>query len=299
METRVKPCRWRVLWKVLRRTASSWHRRNATTQAAAISFFTLFSLAPILILATAVAGSVLGEDTVRAEVIHEFQELMGKRAASVIQTVAESGFDEEAGAFERILGVTAFLIGATAVFSQIQRSLNRMWDVEPRRGRPVRRLILKRLLSFTLVVGIGFLLLVSLALSAAVSGLQDYLELRFQIAAVALDAVNAAVSIAVFTMLFAAMFRLLPDVAVAWNDVWLGAFATALLITAGKWAIGAYVGQAGLASTYGAASSIVVILLWVYLASLLVLFGAVFTRVWGLRGSDEGPAEPPAAETPR
>ena len=297
METRVTASRWRVLWDVLRRTASNYRRRYAVTQAAAISFYSLFSLAPILILVTAVAGTVFSEETVRSEIIRQFRELMGPRAATMIEKLSEAPFDEEAGLPARIIGVVAFVIGATAVFAQIQRSLNRMWDVQPQRGRPLLRVVLKRLLSFTLVVGIGFLLLVSLALSAAITGLQGYLEGHLHVAALALDGANAVLSIAVFTVLFAAMYRFLPDVRIEWRDVWLGAFVTALLMTGGRWAIGVYVGRSGLASTYGAASSIVVVLFWVYLASLIVLFGAVFTRVWGLRRSDGDTAGGRSAQT--
>ena len=297
MQTRVGSSRWRALREVLLQTAKDWQRRDAATQAAAIAFFTIFSLSPVLILVTAVAGSVFSEQRVRAELIDQFRELMGPKAAAMIENLSAQPIADKGSLPARIIGGVAFVLGVTAVFTQLQQALNRMWEVPPRHGGGLARLITKRLLCFTLVVGIGFMLLVSLVLSAAISGLQSYLEARLHVPALALDGVNATLSIGIFTVLLAAMFRFLPDARIEWRDVWLGAFFTAVLMTAGKTAIGVYVGRSAVASTYGAASAIVIILFWVYLASLLVLFGAVFTRVWGLRDSERDAARAPSAQT--
>jgi membrane protein len=230
-----------------------------------------------------IAGAALGRENVREQLVGQFEQLMGERAASAIETALSFSTPGEGGPVAHIFGLVAFGLGATAVFTQLQRSLNRMWSVEPSSGRPLGRIVLKRLLSLALVVAIGFLLLVSLVISAAVSGLQELFESRFRILAAALDSTNAVLSIAVFTLLFAVLYRFLPDVEIDWKDVWVGALVTAVLLTAGKSAIGMYVGRSALASTYGAAASVVVLLLWIYLSSLLILFGAVFTRVWCLR----------------
>jgi len=171
------------------------------------------------------------------------------------------------------------VIGTLAVFVQLQDSLNRMWDVAPRPGPLIRRLLLKRVISFALVLALGFVLMVSLVLSTTIHALQSFAERYLALPSAAFETVNALVTYVLVTILFALLYRILPDVQIPWNDVWLGAIVTALMLSLGKWAIGFYLGRSELATAYGTAASVMVLLFWVYFASLLVLLGAVFTRV--------------------
>ena len=293
MSRKVRSTRLGVLRQVLWQSLSSWYERDATTQAAALAFFALFSLMPVLSLVITIAGLAFGQDAVRGQIVRQFGLLMGRDQALAIEAMLRGTVTQSLGPFARVVGIGAFAVGTTAVFVQLQSSLNLMWNVEPRSGPLIRTLLVKRLVSFALVIAIGFVLLVSLALSAAIAALQDYLHLRWVISGAALDGANAVLSIGIFTVLFAMIYRILPDVEIPWKDVWLGSFLTALLVSVGKWAIGLYLGQAGLLATYGASASLVVILFWIYYASLLVLFGAVFTRVWSQRVIKE--KRPPSA----
>jgi len=275
-----KSRRVRLWQQVLRQTFSSWYDRDAMTHGAAVAFFALFSLAPVLILVVTIAGLAFGQEAVRGQLVRQFGQLMGRDQALAVEHILRSAAMDQSGVFARVVGVIAFAIGTTSVFVQLQSSLNLMWDVTPKPGPLIRTLLLKRLTSFALVIAIGFLLLVSLALSAAISGLQEYLQPRMDIPAPALGVANLLLSLAVFTVLFAMIFRILPDVEIPWRDVWFGAFMTSALLSIGKWAIGLYLGRTAVASTYGAAASVIIIVFWVYYTSLLVLLGAIFTRVY-------------------
>jgi membrane protein len=269
-----------ALWRrILRDTVESWFDRDAFTESAALAFFSLFSLAPALVLFVAFAGLAFEEATVRNQIVTEFEKLMGRDQALAVDAMLGRAALWSTGLIARIIGIAAFLIGTTAVFAQLQTSLNRMWDVAPKPGPLIRTLLLKRLLSFAMVLAICFVLLVSLALSAGIHALQLQVERFVPFPPSAVDAGNAIVSYLLFTVLFALIYRILPDVEIPWRDVWVGALVTALLISVGKWAIGFYLGRTALASAYGTAASVIVILFWVYYASLLVLLGAVFTRV--------------------
>jgi membrane protein len=271
-----------ALWReVVRKTASVWFERDAMTQSAALAFFTVFSLVPVLFVVERVAGLPFGHEAVRAQIVRQFGELMGQEQARAIESVLQATVG--AGHARGLAGVFGYLtlaFGATAVFVQLQTSLNLMWDVAPKPGPLLGILVRKRLLSFALVIAIGFLLLVSLTLSAAISASELYIQGRLGIPARPLAAANTVFSFLVFTVLFALMFRVLPDVEIPWRDVWFGSVVTSILFSVGKWAIGLYLGRAAIASPYGAAGSLIVILFWVYYTSLLVLFGAAFTRVY-------------------
>jgi len=271
-----------ALWReVLRKTFWVWFDRDAVTQSGALAFFTVFSLVPVLILVVRVAGLPFGQETVRGQIVRQFGELMGHEQAVAIESVLQAtiGGGHTEG-LSGVLGVLTIVFGATAVFAQLQSSLNLMWDVAPKPGPLLGVLLRKRLLSFALVIAIGFLLLVSLVLSAGISASEDYLRDRLRIPAGPLDAANVVFSFFIFTVLFAMMFRVLPDVEIPWRDVWFGSAVTSLLFSIGKWAIGVYLGRAAIASPYGAAGSLIVILFWVYYTSMLVLLGAAFTRVY-------------------
>jgi membrane protein len=268
------------LWrKVVTETISNWDAHDAWTQSAALAFYTLFSLAPVLVVVSSVSGAFFGRERVRSQVVREFEQLIGTDAGQAIQGILDKATGSVTGGLAGILGILTLIFGATAVFIQLQSALNVVWEVTPRRGHLIRTLLTKRLLSFALVLAIGFLLLVSLALSAAVNSLRDYMQERFAAPAGLLQALDVLLSFVLFSLLFALIYRILPDVEIPWRDVWLGSVVTSALFSIGKLLIGLYLGHTTIASAYGAAGSVVIIVLWVYYTSLIALLGAEFTRV--------------------
>ena len=282
--------------KVAWETLSCWDAHDAMTHSAALAFYTLFSLAPVLIVVISVAGAVFGRDAVRGRIVHEFAGLMGEQQASAVQSILQAVANQPSGGLARALGIVTLVVGATAVFVQLQTSLNVIWEVHPRPGHVLRTLLKKRLVSFALVLAIGFLLVVSLAASAALAGLQDYVESRLTIGPGLLEGINALLSFAAFTLLFAMIYRILPDVHIPWRDVWLGSVITSLLFSIGKFLIGLYLGRTAVSSPYGAAGSVVIILFWVYYASLILLLGAEFTRAYSRRAFGSRRRAIPGAE---
>lgn len=276
MDRKKKMKSWRHL---LTEIFTSWSRHGASAQSAALAFYTIFSLAPVLIVVIALAGAIFGEDAVRGQIFREFRGLMGDQPAMLVQEVLKSAVQPSSGRFAPIVGVVTLLLGATAVFGQLQDALNLLWDVAPKPGAVFTALLRKRLLSFTLVLAIGFLLMVSLILSAALSAFSEYLDRLLDIPAELLETTSFVLSFFLITLLFATIYRLLPDVRLAWRDVGLGAVVTSLLFVVGKALIGLYLSRTNVASAYGAAGSLVVVLLWVYYSSLIFFFGAIFTRV--------------------
>lgn len=278
---------------------SNWTRHGASAQSAALAFYTIFSLAPVLIVVIALAGAVFGEDAVRGQIFNEFQVLMGSEAALLVQEVLKSAAQPESGRIATLLGIGTLLFGATAVFVQLQDSLNRVWGVAPKPGAVFTTLLRKRLLSFTILLGVGFLLMVSLVMSAALSVLSSRLEALLPMDIGLLQIFNFLLSFLLITLLFALIYRLLPDVRLDRRDVLLGAVATSLLFVLGKTAIGFYLGRTTVASAYGAAGSLVVVLLWVYYSSLIFFFGAELTWVYSRHQRDQqAPPEEGAMRVP-
>src|ERR1700730_7694826 len=289
---------WR---KLIADTISNWNDHDATTQSAALAFFTLFSLAPVLIVVIAVAGAVFGADRVREQIFQEFQLWMGPQAASFVEQILRSAAQPTGSRLAAGLGIVTLIFGASGAFVQLQASLNRVWEVKPKPGAAFTTLLRKRLLSFAVILGIGFLLVVSLVLSAALTALGDYVERHFAVPARLLHLTNIVVSFVVITLLFALIYRLLPDVRLEWRDVAFGSLVTSALFAIGKELIGLYLGRAGVASAYGAAGSLVMLLLWGYYSALIFLLGAEITRtqsLWrrGRRPPPEAGAERAAPE---
>ena len=269
-----------VAWgAILKETFHVWIERDAFTYSAALAFFALFSLGPVLVVFTEGAGLVFNPSAVRRQILGQFELLMGHDPAVAVDAMLGRAAVEMHGIIARVIAIATFVIGTTAVFVQLQDSLNKMWDVGPKPGPLIRRLLLKRLVSFALVLALGFVLVVSLIVSTSIHALQAYAQRYFELPSVLFETGNALVSYALVTVLFALLFRVLPDVEIPWRDVWAGALLTSLLLSVGKWAIGFYLGRSEVASEYGTAGSMMVLLFWVYYASLLVLLGAVFTRV--------------------
>jgi|RhiMethySRZTD1v2_1073278.scaffolds.fasta_scaffold139980_2 membrane protein len=274
----------RVSGSLLMQTAREFRADRPMELSAAVSYYTLLSLAPIVLVTVAVTGLVFGREAVEGRVVVEMRGLVGESGAEVIQTVLENARNPVASTWSLILGLAMLLVGATTVFIQLQDALNRIWDVVPKpNANAFRSFVKDRLLSVAMVFGIGFLLMVSLVVSAAVSALGDWAGGPFDTSPVALQVVNVLGSLAVIALLFAMIFKFLPDVHVAWREVWFGALATSVLFTAGKYVIGLYLGRASVGSAYGAAGSVVVVMVWVYYASLIVFFGAELTHVHAQR----------------
>jgi membrane protein len=287
--------RLRLWGPILRETFHAWVARDAFTQAAALAFFGLFSLSPVLVLFAAGAGLLFDAAAVRHQIVGQFELLMGHDQALAVDAMLGHAAFEMTGFLGRVIGIGTFVIGTLAVFVQLQDSLNLMWDVAPKPGPLIKKLLWKRVISFALVLTLGFVLVVSLILSASIQALQSFAERFVDVPAESFEIGNAAVTYVLVTFLFALLYRVLPDVEIPWRDVWLGAVVTALLLLVGKWAIGFYLGRSDLSSAYGTAASMIVLLFWVYYASLLVLLGAVFTRVQSKHFHDaRRPAEPGA-----
>jgi membrane protein len=283
------------IWQMLKQTASDWSDDSASRLAAALAFYTVLSIAPMMVLAVAVAGLVFGEDAARGQIAEQIAAVVGPQAGSAIQTIIANAKAPAAGLVSTAVGMGVLLFGASGVFGELQASLNVVWDVAPKPGRGLRGFIEQRFFSFTMVLGVAFLLLVSLALSAALSAVGSVVSEELPGGSVLWQAVNFVVSLGLITVLFAMIFKVIPDAKIMWNDVWVGAFVTALLFSLGKYALGLYVGRASLASPYGAAGSVIVLVVWVYYAAQILLLGAEFTQVWARREGHE--IEPSAHAT--
>lgn len=280
-------------WTLLKRTSLEWWTDKAQQLGAALSFYTMLSLAPLILLIIGAVGMFIGRDAAQSALLDQVQQMVGAEGSEAIAEIIQNSQEPAANLLAMILGGVTLFVGATGVFGQLQDSLNTIWEVEPKPGRGVWGMVKDRFLSFSMVLGMGFLLLVSLALSAAIAAMGSYFEHLVPDAAPALLHVGQlVVSLILFTLLFAMMFKLLPDVKMAWSDVWIGAAITALLFAIGKFLIGLYVGKSAVGSTYGAAGSFVVLLIWVYYSSQILFFGAEFTQVYAnMFGSRTVPAD--------
>lgn len=266
-------------FRVFRQAVQLWLDREAFTYAGALAFFTLFSIAPVVILAVQVIGLVLSTDAAMNEIMQQLTATIGPDAAQAVREAVLRTRIDEGGILPTLIGIGAMLIGATTVFAQMQRSLNNIWDLAPRPSRNSLTALLKsRLTSLTVVLSIGFVLLVSLSASVVVQAIMVFARDWLPIPPFMVVGVENLVSIVVVALLFATIFRVLPDAILGWRDVALGALVTAVLFSVGRYLIALYLSHTATASTYGAAGSLVLLLLWVYYSSLILLFGAAFTR---------------------
>ncbi len=285
--------RYRTAWELLKTTYLDWRADRAHRLAAALAFYTAFSLAPLLVIGIAIAGAVFGEEAARGEIVDQVRGLIGKQGAEAVSALLRNARRPGAGILPTAIGVGALFFAALGVFNMLQDAMNMLWKVRERKGSWWQTLLKDRAVSFAMVLGTGFLLLTSLVISAALSAaghlaggvLPEWFDL--------LRWVNVLLDLAVVTGLFAFIFRYIPDTEVAWKDVWWGAALTAVLFAAGKFAIGLYLGNSSIASSYGAAGSLAVILIWVYYSAQILFFGAEFTQAYAYRcGSRSGPAAP-------
>jgi membrane protein len=270
-------------WHDLKQTVSSWLGHEGPRLAASLSLYSLLSLAPLVILAIALASLVFGESAAQAALVDEVRDLMGAEGARTVQTVIEHGKEPHAGTIASVIGIIILLAGASSVFGELQSALNKIWDVPPAAESGLVSLIKSRLLSFALVLGFGFLLLVSLVFSAALAAFGHLFSAHLALPTAMLAATNALVSFVGIFVLIALVLKYVPDVRLRWRDVWPGALATALLFTIGKGLLGLYLGKAAVGSAYGAAGSLIVVILWVYYSAMIFYFGAEFTRIRAAR----------------
>lgn len=265
---------------LIKQTAVAWLDDGCPRLGAALAFYTIFSLAPVLMIGISVASFAFGRDAVQGHVVSQIQYLVGREAAFTIQAMIENAHRSHSGVLATVIGVTTLLIGATAVFGELQDAFNLIWRSKPRLRSYWLSMIFSRLLSFSLVIALGFLMLASLIVSAGITAFTGYLEVLAGATGPVLSLVNFVTSFAILTFLFALLFRVLPDAPVTWSDVWLGSVITAVLFSLGKFLIGLYLGNSAIASSYGAAGSLVVILVWIYYSAQILLFGAEFTRLY-------------------
>jgi membrane protein len=269
------------IWVLTQRSVVAWVDDYASSMGAALAYYTLFAIAPLLIIAIAVAGLVFGQEAARGEVVAQIQGLIGREGAIVVQGLLKSANDPARNIFATMVSTITLLIGATTVFAELQSDLDRIWRVPaPEKANGMWTLLRTHLLSFGLVLGLGFLMLVSLLLSAAIAAFGKWSSVLFEGWEALLNALNVSISFVITTLLFAMIYRFMPRARIAWRDVWVGAAVTAILFEVGKLLIGLYLGTTSLASGFGAAGSLVVLLVWVYFSAQIFLLGAEFTWVY-------------------
>ena len=286
----------RQTWLLVKTAFNAWNDDYAQSMGAALAYYTMFSIAPVLLIVISIAGLVFGEDAARGEIADQLGNLMGQQGALAVQSLLDSVRKPAQGLAATMIGVLLLLVGATSVFGELQNALDRIWRAPGRStAGGLWGLLRSRLLSFGMILGIGFILMVSLVFSAGLSAASKWWSPAAGSMALAASVVNFAFSFALTTGMFALIYKIMPRVRIAWNEVWIGAAITALLFTAGKALIGVYIGRSGVASGFGAAGSLVALLVWVYYSAQIFLMGAEFTwaysHVFGSRRRQAPPVE--------
>jgi membrane protein len=266
---------------LLKKTFSQWNDRDPFSASATIAFYTIFSLPGLLVIIVNVAGYFFGTDAVTSQVSGQIQGMIGQDTATDVQNIIGKASESNGSTLASILGIATLLFGATAVFYQLQQTLNKIWGVKPKPKQKILKLVRDRVFSFGLILVVGFLLLVSLVISASLAALSDWVAGHISEALlVVFKVLDVLISVGIITLLFASMYKFLPDAKIKWRDVWVGAGLTAVLFVIAKFALGVYFGKTDQGSMYGAAGSIILIMLWVSYAGLIWLFGAEFTQVY-------------------
>ncbi len=278
----------RRIWALLKATIDGYVEDNALSHGAAIAYYTIFALAPVLVIVIAIAGLAFGQEAAEGAISGQIEGLMGHDAAMAIQGMIRSAGNHKSGVIATVIGVLTLLITASGVFGEMQSSLNLIWRADPPTGT-VTRLVRARAASLGLVAALGFLMMVSLVISAGLTALSDLMNQTLPGAKILLRGLNFLISFTLISVLFGAIYKILPDKRIEWRDVTIGAVVTALLFTIGKTAIGLYIGSSAVASSFGAAGAFAVVLVWIYYSSQIFLLGAEFTRAYAERhGSHSG-----------
>lgn len=258
--------------QLFKQTWSEFSSDKVPRLGAALAYYTIFSIAPLLLISIAIAGMIFGRDAAQGQIFAQLRGVLGANSAKMIEEMVKNAAKPKTGTFATIFGVVTLIFGASGVFGQLKEALNTIWDVEPKKSRGILGLIKDRFLSVAMVFGTVFLLLVSLVIDSAIAGLGKWVGVGLVI--------QNLFAIAFVTLLFAMIFRFLPDMRIEWHDVWLGAAMTAVMFVLGKFALGIYFGRSAVGSSYGAAGALVLVLLWVYYSAQILLFGAEFTQVY-------------------
>ena len=272
-----------TFWRLLKEAAFEWMRDRASRLGASLAYYTVFSIVPFLVIMIALIGLVFGQEAAQSAIIDQIAHLLGEQSATAIKDMIQRAHHPSTGLLATVLALATLLLGASGVFGQLKDALNAVWGVEPKEGRGVWGFIKDNFLSFVAVLGTGFLLLVSLVLSSALAVLGKWFSGMLPLPEAVLETLNILLSFVVITGLFALIFKLLPDARIAWRDVWVGSALTAALFTIGKFSIGMYLGKSDVGSAYGAAGSLVILLIWVYYSAQILLYGAEFTQVYANR----------------
>jgi membrane protein len=280
-------------WKLVKAAASSWVDDHAQSMGAALAYYTMFSIAPLLLIVISIAGLIFGVDAARGEIVGQLQGMMGQQGAEAVQGLLQSVNKPAESITATLIGAALLLIGATTVFGELQDALDRIWRAPKRNRSGLWNLLRARLLSFGMIMGIGFLLMVSLVASAALAAMGKWWGPLMADWAVLANAINIVVSYLFTTTVFAMIYKIMPRARVTWKDVWIGACVTSLLFTVGKFLIGLYIGKSGVTSAFGAAGSLVVVLVWVYYSAQIFLMGAEFT--WAYANTFGSRKEQPAS----
>ena len=284
--------RWSLgkVWLLLRLTGEGFIEDDDWSRGASIAYFTLFSVAPTLLVVIAVAGLVFGQEAAQGAIVSQLSGLMGRETAEALQAMIRSASDRMSGTWATVIGLFAILLATSGVFGEVQSSLNAVWEAKSGRST-MSRLMRARLASFGLVIAFGFVLMVSLAVSAALTALMTFLHGVFPVLEVGLAAIDFLLSIVLLSALFAAMYKVLPDTPIAWHDVIVGAVCATLLFAGGKYLIALYIGSSTIASSFGAAGALIVLLLWIFYSAQIFLLGAEFTRAWACVFGSRCPAK--------
>lgn len=268
-----------VMWALLKQTFAQWSKDKVPRLGAALAYYTVFSIVPLLIIIIAMIGLVFGQEAAQSYILQQLETMLGEQSTAALKDMIQRANQPTTGILATVVALATLLFGASGLFGQLQDSLNSIWGVEPKE-RGIWGVIQDRFFSFMAVLGTGFLLLVSLALSAGLAAFGKWFGGWLPAPEFVLQTLTFLLSFAVITALFALMFKVLPDARIAWSDVWIGAALTALFFTIGKFAIGVYLGKSDVGSAYGAAGSLVILLVWVYYSAQILLFGAEFTQVY-------------------
>jgi membrane protein len=267
------------LWSLLRQTFADWNEHDAPSLGAALAFYSVLSLAPLVILAIAIAAFIFGHSAAQIQLLDQVESMIGRQGAEAVKGLIEHAREPASGAFASIVGVATLLFGASGVFGELRSALNRMWEVKAQTKGGIWTAIKQRFFSFGMVLAVGFLLLVSLVISAGLAAFGKFFAGLMLIPWFVLGATSFVVSLAGVAVLFALIFRYVPETKIPWREAWIGAMVTASLFTIGKILIGLYLGKAAIGSAYGAAGSLVVVIVWVYYSAMIFFFGAEFTHV--------------------
>lgn len=274
----------KFLWTSLKESFNGFSDHKVTKLSASLAYYTTFSLGPLMIVIIFIAGKFLGEEAVQGGIYAQMKSFIGPNAAEQIQTIIKNAAINGKSGVAAVIGIITLLIGATTVFGEIQDSINSIWGVKAKPKAGIMKLVMNRLLSFGMIASLGFLLLVSLAITAIVETIGNRLKEIFpDVAVVLLYIINLVLTLGITTILFAIIFKVLPDIKIKWKDIWPGAIATAILFMIGKFLISIYISKSNVGSTYGAAGSLVILIVWIYYSSIILYFGAEFTRAYALQ----------------